>query len=237
MKEKSKDELRHADKKDRVTLDNVAVLRQMQSIGLFTDLKDEDVSSSTYIDELLYPFDAEEAELPPAVLGEIQKDPGKGRFAIAPKIGAIWLMTAIQDENKVPRFNLISNVTGYSIKALNLFWREKEKWLEYMDHFMNTSLEVIKMNFVVALLRSSNALMMVDYNRLAKSTDPRDHSNLLKMTEGLATRVAMSDALLAAIRIPGETEEIEGIGGILPVAPTEEEEDDTDELENNSSEE
>ena len=125
------------------------------------------------------------------------------------------------DENNTPRYKIVKMSTGIGVEALKNFWKNKQKWIEYANNFSNTSLKVIKMNFTIGLLKASTALLNLDYNRMALSRDPRDHSNLLKLTEGLANRIALADSLFNAMEATDATDAVEGEVGVLPVAPTE----------------
>lgn len=220
MKETSKESLMAADKKDKVTKTNVGTLNSLHSMGLFRHITEEDVQDDQAIENILMPFDVGEKELPDAIARNIQEHPHTGRFTLAERLNAIWLMEVMQDSDKVPLYKIVTMVTGFGVKTLQHWWKNRQKWLEYNTNFTNTSLRVIKMNFIMALLKSSNALNSIDFTRLAKSHDPRHHANLLKMTEGLATRVAMSDRLLDALDAVAGTDEVEGeVPGVTPVAP------------------
>ena len=221
MKESDKKALLDADKKDKISKENVKTLHSLQGGGMFTDIDDEFVKGDKMIDQLLYPYDVGEKELPPVVGADIIKSPGTGRFSFQQKIGAIWLMQVLLDKNNIPRYKIVKMQTGIGVEALKNFWRNRQKWIEYSSNFSNTSLKVIKMNFVIALLKASTALLNIDYNRLAQSKDPRDHANLLKLTEGLANRIALADSLFNAMDATDATEAVEGEAGVLPVAPAE----------------
>ncbi|HDY88070.1 MAG TPA: hypothetical protein ENH82_08165 [bacterium] len=221
MKESDKDKLKKADLKDKVIIDNIKTLHDLQAGGMYTDMDEEFVKSDKMIDQLLYPYDVGEEELPPVVGANIIKSPGTGRFSFQQKIGAIWLMQVLLDKDNVPRYKIVKMATGIGVNALKNFWKNKQKWIEYSSNFTNTSLKVIKMNFSIALLKSSTALLLIDYNRLATSKDSRDQAALLKITEGLATRIALADSLFNAMDATDATEAIEGEAGVLPVAPQE----------------
>lgn len=221
MKESDKDKLKHADMKDKISKENVKTLHDLQAGGMFTDIDDEFVQSDTMIDQLLYPYDVGEEELPPVVGADIVRSPGTGRFSFQQKIGAIWLMQVLLDKDNVPRYKIVKMATGIGVEALKNFWRNKQKWIEYSSNFTNTSLKVIKMNFTIGLLKSSTALLNIDYNRLARSKDSRDHANLIKLTDALANRVALVDSLSSAMEATDATEAVEGEAGVLPVAPSE----------------
>jgi len=221
MKQKDKDALKKADHKDKIAIENVKTLHDLQAGGMFTDIDDEFVKSDKMIDQLLYPYDVGEEEIPPVVGADIIKTPGTGRFSFQQKIGAIWLMQVLLNKDNVPNYKIVKMATGIGVEALKSFWRNKQKWIEYSSNFSNTALKVIKMNFVIGLLKGSTALLNIDYNRLAKSKDPRDHANLLKLTDGLANRIALADSLFNAMEATDATEAIEGEAGVLPVAPQE----------------
>lgn len=219
MKSKSKKSLQDADKKDKTIKHNVSTLKDLQSFGLFKHLSDEDVESDVVIEELLAPYDIGEQELPDAIAREIQKDPDTGRFTSLERMKSIWLMSVMQDKEKVPQYKIVTLFTGFGVKTLKHWWKNRQKWIEWNNEYTNTSLKVIKMTFINALLKGATALNSIDYKRMAKSKDPRDHSNLLKIVDGLATRVTLIDGLLAASEATASTEEIEGTAGVQPVAP------------------
>ena len=221
MKDRSKDSLNKADKKDKTVRDNVETLKNLQSFGLFTHLTEEDVQSDLVIDELLAPYDIGEKELPDAIARDIQKDPYTGRFTSLERMKSIWLMSVMQDKEKVPLYKIVKIFTGFGVKTLQHWWKNRQKWIEWNNEFTNTSLKVIKMTFITALLKAATALNSIDYNRLAASKDPRDHANLLKMVDGLATRIQLADSLLAQAEATASTEAIEGTAGVSPVAPAE----------------
>ena len=220
MKESEKDELKYANKKDKISKENVKLLHEYQAVGVFSDIDDEFVKSDKMIEQLLYPYDVAEVEVPSVVGNAIVESPGTGRFSLDQKMGAIWLMQVLLDENDVPRYKIVKMSVGIGVKALENIWRNRQKWIEYAHNFSNISLKVIKMNFVISLLKASTALKNIDYNRLAKSKDPRDHANLLKLTEGLSNRIALADSLFNAIEATDATLAIEGEVGVLPVAPS-----------------
>ena len=223
MKEKSKKALIKADEADETKRDNVETLQHLKLSGVFTHVSDDEVATDQAIENILMPYDTAEKELPDAIARDIQKDPNTGRFALVERLKSIWLMQVIQDRNEVPMYKIITMITGFGVQTLKHWWRNRQKWIEYNTDFTNTSLKVIKMNFITALLRSSNALNEIDFGRLAKSRDPRDHANLLKITDGLAARVALADSLLNAMDATAHTEAVEGeVSGIRPVAPDEE---------------
>ena len=87
MKESEKDELKYMDKKDKISKENVKTLHDLQAVGLFEDVDDEFVKSDMMMDQLLYPYDVGEEELPPVVGAEIVRSPGTGRFSFQQKIG------------------------------------------------------------------------------------------------------------------------------------------------------
>ena len=221
MKQEDKEKLQDADRKDKISKENVKTLHDLQASGQFTEMDDEFVKSDKAIDQLLYPYDVGEEELPPVVGAEIVKSPGTGRFSFQQKIGAIWLMQVMLNEDNVPRYNIVKMATGIGVRALKNFWANKQKWIEYSNNFSNTSLKVIKMNFVIGLLKASTALLNIDYNRLAKSKDSRDHANLIKLTDGLANRIALADSLFNAMEATDASEAVEGEVGVRPVAPSE----------------
>ena len=220
MKDESKESLMSADKKDKISKTNVGTRNSLNSMGLFQHITEEDVQSDQSIENILMTVDIGEKELPDAIARDIQEHPNTGRFTLVERLKSIWLMEVMQDSDKVPLYIIVKMITGFGVKTLRHWWQNKQKWLEYNTNFTNTSLRVIKMNFIMALLRSSNALNSIDFSRLAKSHDPRDHGNLLKITEGLATRIAMSDRLLDALDVVTGSDETEGeVPGVMPVAP------------------
>ena len=220
MKESEKDELKYMDKKDKISKENVKTLHDLQAVGLFEDIDDEFVKSDMMMDQLLYPYDVGEKEIPPVVGGAIISSPGTGRFSLQQKMGAIWLMEVLVDRDNTPRYLIVKMSTGIGVAALKNIWINRKKWAEDAKNFSNTSLKVIKMNFVIALLKASTALLNIDYNRLAQSKDPRDHANLLKLIDGLSNRIALSDSLFNAMEETDARQAIEGEVGVLPVAPS-----------------
>ena len=56
MKDKSKESLMSADKKDKVIKTNVGTLNSLHSMGLFQHISEEDVQSDQAIENILMPF-------------------------------------------------------------------------------------------------------------------------------------------------------------------------------------
>ena len=118
-----------------------------------------------------------------------------GKFRIDQKHFALMFLETFQKESPitgdmVPMFKYVSNVLGVNYSTLQDWWSKKDEIMEQQSMMMIQGMEYISTNFMVELIRMTQALSTVDYSEMLTG-EPADMKNFITLLNTLVNKLRL----------------------------------------------
>ena len=121
--------------------------------------------------------------------------PVNGKFRIDQQHFALMFLEVFQKEDPItgdmkPMFTYVSDVLGINRSTLQNWWDKKDELMAQQSTMMIQGMEYISTNFMVELIRMTQALSAVDYTKMLTGA-PADMKNFITLLNTLVNKLRL----------------------------------------------
>ena len=121
--------------------------------------------------------------------------PVNGKFRIDQQHFALMFLEVFQKEDPItgdmkPMFTYVSDVLGINRSTMQNWWDKKDELMAQQSTMMIQGMEYISTNFMVELIRMTQALSAVDYTKMLAGA-PADMKNFITLLNTLVNKLRL----------------------------------------------
>ena len=121
--------------------------------------------------------------------------PVNGKFRIDQQHFALMFLEVFQKEDPItgdmkPMFTYVSDVLGINRSTMQNWWDKKDELMAQQSTMMIQGMEYISTNFMVELIRMTQALSAVDYTKMLTGA-PADMKNFITLLNTLVNKLRL----------------------------------------------
>ena len=121
--------------------------------------------------------------------------PANGRYRIDQQHFALMFLEVFQKEDIAtgdlkPKFKAVSDMIGIPRETLTFWWNKKDELMQQQSTMMNQGMDYLQTNFMVELIRMTQALGEVDYKEML-SGGHADQKNFISLLNTLVNKIRL----------------------------------------------
>lgn len=132
-------------------------------------------------------------------LGILSRKPnGNGRYSIDDKVLAIVFMNAFQREHDgkmIPKYEYVSKLFGYPRNTIKHWWKHRKELQKQQSLVLNKGFEVIQVRLMSSLMRMTETMGKLDFDKLLGTGSSADMKNFIMMMNSTISNLRLMSNL------------------------------------------